>query len=473
MNCTKCNAVIEDGALYCEACGNQIAVNEQKAKVNAAYANNKGIIVKQLKSPIFLVVAILFSVIFAGQIVSMFSGGIFGILSGILPFIFMLIATIGLWKGYAAKDPAAASSALLKASIFDAYTRVMHTISIVLLYILGVLSFILAIFGAVAAGSAASSMGANDAGSSLLGGGIVTAIVILVVFGIIITIVTIFKNIYANRRAYFKILAHTAETGNYPEVKVPVIGSYILGGFDVLSGIFPVILAISGGALIDALFGDLLASLGGLGDVVNTILATMLVSLAISGVSSLVSGGYLVLSAVWMSLVHKAELANKDAVAIECARLEEIEAATKDAMFLAEKKRRDEEDAKRRAAEAERAAAEAEKAAAEEKARQAQIAMQEQQQQMMQMMMMQMMQANGMNMANMAAPVAEEPVAEAPVEEPVAEETVVEEVAAEEPVAEEVVAEEVAAEEVAAEEPAVEEVAEEPAAEEPVAETVE
>ena len=387
MNCTKCNSPVEDGALYCPECGNQFAVDEQKAKVNQAYANTKNLIAKQLKSPIFLVVAILFSVMFASNAISMITGGIGSILGGILPFIFMLIATIGLWKAYVGKD---LPKALRQASIYDAYTRVMHTIAIVLLTILGVLSFILLLIAGLGAKEAASSLGAEEVGSNFLGGGIVAAIVVLVVFAIIITVVSIFKGIYAKRRAYFKLLSATAETGDYNAVKAPVVGSYVLGGFDVISAIFPIVIAISGKAIINALLGDALAELDGIGDIVNMLLDSFIGGAIIAGISSLISGGYLILSAVWMSMVHKAEVANKATIAAECARLEEIEAATKEAIFMAEKKKRDEEAEKLRAIEAE-------KAAAEEKSRQAQAAMAEQQQKMMQMMMQQMMQANGMN----------------------------------------------------------------------------
>ena len=410
MNCTKCNSPVEDGALYCPECGNQFAVDEQKAKVNQAYANTKNLIAKQLKSPIFLVVAILFSVMFASNAISMITGGIGSILGGILPFIFMLIATIGLWKAYAGKD---LPKALRQASIYDAYTRVMHTITIVLLTILGVLSFILLLIAGLGAKEAASSLGAEEVGSNFLGGGIVAAIVVLVVFAIIITVVSIFKGIYAKRRAYFKLLSATAETGDYNAVKAPVVGSYVLGGFDVISAIFPIVIAISGKAIINALLGDVLAELDGIGDIVNMLLDSLIGGAIIAGISSLISGAYLILSAVWMSMVHKAEVANKATIAAECARLEEIEAATKEAVFMAEKKKRDEEAEKLRAIEAE-------KAAAEEKSRQAQAAMAEQQQKMMQMMMMQMMQNNGMNVAT-EAPAAEAPAEEAPAEEAPAE----------------------------------------------------
>jgi len=137
MNCTRCNAPLEEDALYCKSCGTQHAVLEQKAKIEGITANIKGLIVTKLKSPLFLVAAILFSIMFASTISSVFSGGFAGIAGSILSFIFMLIATIGMWKGYASKTPADAASALRKASIYDAYQRVMYTISIVLTSIMG------------------------------------------------------------------------------------------------------------------------------------------------------------------------------------------------------------------------------------------------------------------------------------------------------------------------------------------------
>ena len=46
MNCPKCSLPVEDGQLTCTACGEQIAANAQKEKVNAAYETTKAIIKK-------------------------------------------------------------------------------------------------------------------------------------------------------------------------------------------------------------------------------------------------------------------------------------------------------------------------------------------------------------------------------------------------------------------------------------------
>ena len=44
MNCTKCNAALTEDQIYCPECGDQFAVNEQRAKVGEAFANTKNII---------------------------------------------------------------------------------------------------------------------------------------------------------------------------------------------------------------------------------------------------------------------------------------------------------------------------------------------------------------------------------------------------------------------------------------------
>lgn len=494
MNCTKCNATLADEAIYCAECGDQFAVNAQRAKVGEAFAKTKTILVNQTKHPIFLVVAILFSVMFASQVITMFSGGISGIFSGILPFIFMLLATIGLWKTYAAKEAAPLEASLRSASIYDAYTSVMYTIYIVLLSIFGAITAIIMLLGgklvsdqvsdigAQAQAQTGSDMGAGEVADSAMSFGIVAAIVVIVVFAIAITIVALFKSIYKKRRMYFKALAETAATGKYAPAKAPVIGSYIVGGATALGAIFPFALAFAGDAIADALFADVLLGLGDVGktimDLIKTMLSDATASFAVSGILSLVIGGYLVLSAVWMDMTHKAEASNRDLIKSECATLDAIEMATKDAIFAAEKQKRDAEAAIKKAE--------------EDEAKKAQADFSAQQQQIMRMMMMQMMQQNGINpddvasmVANAEAPVAEETAEEAVAEDTVAEEVaeeavveeavaeeVVEEAVAEEAVAEEAVAEE-AAEEVVAEEVAAEEIAEEEVVEEKVEETVE
>lgn len=346
MHCTRCNAPLEEGALYCKACGTQHAVLQQRAKVEEIAANIKGLIITKLKSPVFLVTAILFTLMFVGQIASMFTGGIGGFFGGILPFIFMLIATIGLWKGYAAKAAADASAALRKASIYDAYIRVLYTISIVLTGISAFLCIILVAAGGQLVSGLLASSGLVEEGASAPGG-IVAIVIVAVIFIIVITVISIFRGVYAKRRAYFLTLAQTVETGSYTAPKAPVVGSYVIGGFSVLGAIPTITFATASQALLSGLIDGMAADLGEIGALLQTALASAMSGLVISSISSLIAGSYMILSAVWMAKVHKAEMANAAAAVAEQARLVEIEDATREAMATEEAKKRADEEARK------------------------------------------------------------------------------------------------------------------------------
>ena len=461
MTCAKCNASVADGQLYCPQCGDQFEVNKQRAKVSAAFANTKNILLKQTKHPIFLVVAILFSVMFASQLSSVASG-FFGIVITVITFVCMLLATIGLWRSFAAKDPAILGKTLRSASVYDAFNSVMCTIGIIVVSILGGIGAVASFF-MDSLGSSDAAVDAEleleldaieglEAATTTVENGfaskIVTFIVILVCVAVAITILSLYKNVFKNRRRYFVSLADTALTGKYVAPKAPVIGSYIVGGA-IVAGAFAMF-------AIPTVVVSLLSGLP-LGESMVDVVNAVLSGIVFSGVVSLVTGAYLILSAVWMANTHKLESANRDVIKAEYAALEAIENATRDAILAADRKKREEEEARKKAE--------------EEEAKKAQADITAQQQQIMRMMMMQMMQQSGVNLANMADMAAamgvEQPAQEAA---EAATEEVVEE-ATEEAVEE-------AAEEVAEEatEEAVEEAAEEvveEAAEEAVEEATE
>ncbi|MBE6594537.1 MAG: zinc ribbon domain-containing protein [Ruminococcaceae bacterium] len=350
MNCTRCNAPLEEDALYCKSCGTQHAVLEQKAKIEGITANIKGLIVTKLKSPLFLVAAILFSIMFASTISSVFSGGFAGIAGSILSFIFMLIATIGMWKGYASKTPADAASALRKASIYDAYQRVMYTISIVLTSIMAVICIILVALGGQAIAGVLASAGLVEDSESAAGGGIIAILLVTVIFAITIAVISIFRGIYAKRRAYFMALAQTAETGSYTAAKAPVVGSYILGGYSVLSSISTIAFALVGQALLNGLVAAVIAEMdlpAELSEMLLGLVSSAMSGFVFAGIGSLITGAYMILSAVWMAKVHSAQVANAEAANIEQARLVVIENATREAMAADEAKKRAEEEAKK------------------------------------------------------------------------------------------------------------------------------
>ncbi len=440
MNCVKCGKPIEEGELFCSSCGDKFALNEARAKVEAVKAQGKNTVLKSMKNPIFLVMAICFTVSFVSMVISMFTGGLFGIIGNLLPFIFSLITLIGLWSGFTAKEGKTAK-ALRQLSINDAYTRVMYTITIVILTIVAVIATVLVAIG----GELVADLFEMEAG-----GGIVAALVVLVVFVVTIVIVSLFRGIYKRRRAYCVHLSDVElGTKPYSYAKAPIVASFIIGIF----GVFAALPAFLFPILINGIFGSILSELGEIGEFLKGLLDGIGAGFIFSGLVSILEGVYYICSALWMSSVHKSMLANKNAVDEEVAACALVETATNEAIFQYENN-------KRRAADEERQAAEL-------KAQKAQATMQEQQQMMMQMMMQQMMANMNAGAAAPAAPVVEE----APVEEAVAEEAPVEEVVAEEAPVEEAVAEEAPVEEAVAEEaPAEEAVVEEAPAEEAVAE---
>ena len=324
MNCTKCNAPLQEGDLFCKACGYQHAVNEQAEKLAQAKANTKGIIVSQFRTTIFLVFTICFTAMFASFVISMFSGGIWGIFSSALSFIFMLIAMIGLWKCYAAKETTNVSDVLQQASIYDAYQRVMATVSIVLQAVAcGILALVV-----LFAGSALSEYIGSEEG---LMGGVIGAIIVVIIFGITITITALLKTVYKNRRLYFMTLSKSAETGEYKATKAPVIGSYILGGYSVLGSIFPIVIGALGSTIVKALFDVLseVADLGAYEGELAALMSTIISALVIAGISQLVSGAYYILSALWMANVHTAEVKNNELIESAAAALAETQDRTR------------------------------------------------------------------------------------------------------------------------------------------------
>ena len=311
MNCKQCNQPQAENELFCKNCGYQAPLEAQKAKVAQAKYSLKNIFIGHTHSVLFLIFTICFTVMTASQVINMFTGGLAGIIGGILNAIFMIIATVGLWKCYAAKDNATLVGAFSKASIFDAFQSVMYTISIVLVSIFGAIVIILTFAG----GSALGSMTDSDTS----GGTFATVLVLILVMAIIIVAITLIKKIYANRRAYFLALSKYAENGVYTPQNAPIVGSFILGGWSALGAIS----SFASGALVAAL----LSLLGDLGDLefLTSLIASLQAGAVLSGISNLVLGGYYICSAIWMKTAHEAALAGQQAVSAEIRKYQDLE----------------------------------------------------------------------------------------------------------------------------------------------------
>ena len=407
MNCKQCNQPIAENELFCKNCGYQGPLAEQKEKHDQAKLKLDSNLISQSHSVIFLIVAICFTVMTVSQIPSIFTFNIFALIGALLPLIFMIKSTIGLWQSYTAKDKAALVKGLKNAASYDSFQTIICTIVAIVVFIV----FVIVEIAIVSGGSfLMSAFGGEGEGT------ITVALIAFAVALIPLVIINIYSRIYANRSKYFLALSKCAEDGTYTETKAPVIGSFIIGGGSFISAILTIVLSGLAstfiGAATDAMSG-LLGEFGGALDMIEGTIAASAGANIIGSISSLVFGGYYVLSAVWMSKTHKSIVEARSEVDVEAKKLEELEVSTRSAVTAYENQ-------KVREAKAEREAAAAE-------AQKAQAAMQEQQNVMMQMMMQQMM-ANGMmpnmNGAAPAAPAA--PAAEAaPAEEAPAEETTV------------------------------------------------
>lgn len=401
MNCPKCNQPLENGALYCPACGDRFASTAQKARVKYVLNNVRSIPAYKTKSPLFIISSICFTLLFLIQLIPWLSDVfdqitdlpdsmlllMISMTVGALPVLFMLLSVIGMWKSVAAKNGTDASGALSMASTYDAYCSVIATLFIVLFAISAGID-ILFIFAQQGENMFDSSENFIMLSSSLG--------VVVFIFGTIITLTAMIKNIFSNRRSFFRSLSYASDTGKYSRESAPVVGSYILGGFLILVALFAV---IATGALADLIVE--LSDTIGLSDAAEmldisapTFISTMFYALVGTlALQASLSGVYYILSAVWMGLVHQAQLAGVKAVNKETSTLARIDEATQSLIAQREAEIR-------RAREAALRAQEQQKKEAEEAAKRAQAAAQEQQQRMM-LQMMQMMQANGMNIANM------------------------------------------------------------------------
>ena len=130
MNCPKCSVPVEDGMLTCPSCGEQIAANAQKEKINAAYETTKTIVKKRLHTRLFLFIAIFLTIMLVIQIAAMVST-VAGILLGLVPVIFMGISMVSAYKLYTQKPELNFKKSLRRVSLYDACTKVFYKIILI------------------------------------------------------------------------------------------------------------------------------------------------------------------------------------------------------------------------------------------------------------------------------------------------------------------------------------------------------
>lgn len=344
MNCKKCNNLILEGDAFCKKCGEPSPLKLQKDKIEKLKERQRNLLSEKTHSPLFLCIAIFFSAMTLAKVSNLLCGNF----SVLLESIFMIIATVGFWCCCGAKDNHKLAGAMRHASIHDAFIRVIYTIRMVVASIGVVLAAGLCF--AVAAGASSIQIEELEGLSESLPSVFITIGIIFLVAGAVgIVIVGLFRAVYANRRAFFLSLSSFADTGIYTAKKAPVFGSFLFGGVWVINGVSnifsAVMIAKSAAAAVAAIaevlglgqyIGVDMSGLGEdyesmkrllemigldsfitvdesglmntigqyIGEYISSVTSVLTTAYAIMGVTTLLTGVYFIISAIWMKSVH-------------------------------------------------------------------------------------------------------------------------------------------------------------------------
>ena len=231
MNCPKCSVPVEDGQLTCPACGEQIAANAQKEKVNAAYETTRAIVKKRLHTPVFLATTIFLTIMLVFFIASMFST-VAGIILGLVPTIFLGIAMVSGYKLYAQKPDLNIAKSIKRFSYFDTCTKIFYKIIAIAAVVFGVggalVSLILPFYDWWM-----DPYADVDALFETLD--IVTGLIAIAGAALIVAVFLLFKAVYAARQKAFLNIASASVKGEYVPVKKNVfVLSYVIAAFTIL-----------------------------------------------------------------------------------------------------------------------------------------------------------------------------------------------------------------------------------------------
>ena len=297
-------------------------------------------------------------------------GFLYGDFAAPIEGAFMIIAAVGMWLCYCAKDNNKMAKELRAASIHDAYVRVILTIWIVVLSTLlvgfSILCFVSACLLAINR--------AVDVDETLPITLVTLGIIALVFGGFLIIIITLVRSVFASRRAYYLELARLSKGEAYTENRSPATGSLAFGIAAAIFGItdfsFSVFLTgiatqifyglvdffglsdrfgidiseITGSTEVSDLL-DLILSLwfgidgfNSLGELdifgwiidlfsayVNQFTSIISLLLATIGTSAFVIGIYSILTGVWMSSVHERAKFLREELSCEIAARVELE----------------------------------------------------------------------------------------------------------------------------------------------------
>jgi len=319
MICPRCNSQIQDNLLFCPVCGDWCAVNQQNARIEQRKYQGKVIAHNSLKSPLFLAMTILMTAVSIFYLIGCFT---VSPLTGRLTFnlnitlIFTILASIFGWIAYSSTDINLTGKHLRRIAIFDT-SQFIITIVAASLIGLGVLLIIvgLAIGGAIAPdfiglfeeafAEAFGSTAGLESIEDLITASIGILIAIISIACIIATAILIWVCfIHGGRNRFLKEASRSLDAGFFQTTKRAPYGGVL--AYSILS-----------------LTGSLFSVIGALASPgANWFSILGAISLNV----------YLIVSAVWMSKLYESEYANNRMVQDEIALLNNIYAASQNAI---------------------------------------------------------------------------------------------------------------------------------------------
>lgn len=296
MTCPRCQTELVEGSLVCPTCGDWCAASAQKERVDALKAKAKTIVHDSFHSGLFRAMTILMTITAAVNLFSIFTvtGG-----NGSISFnfnyfaILYLIAAIFCWKAYTSTNPLLAGDHVGRVSVIETVywivlligACIIGLVALFCLACIGISGEILGMTLAELEPTLREAFPGQDIAyiTELIASnsGIIFAAV-----GIVMIIIGAFilwgALLHRKRRLYLKNVQDSINEYNIIK-PAPYVSVIVYAGL------------------------NLLGSVGSFSSI----------EVLISVVSGLAFNGYIIVSAVWMSRLHKDELANNAEIEAE------------------------------------------------------------------------------------------------------------------------------------------------------------
>ena len=330
MKCDKCGNALIDQEMFCKKCGHEQAYHQQKKALYEVEEKQKSFVKRKCHSPLLLITAILFTLI------TFFS------LPSIIPAIFMIITTVGLWRCYFAKSDETLIKGLGNMKAFDMFIRGIG-------YFISGISILAFIFYSISIVLSCTQINKTSGSSEAILPFILAWAVTLVGIGIFVGIIELFCKIFHRRIAFLQSLKSCVIDGAQYGLSFSKFGSYFIGIMLILPAFGSVAFSILAFGSIASIEGILMSALGSLEiEGMSEILSMMDSVIAfVSGLGILLPiftilgslgnicfGVYYILSAEWMSSAKKESFILFKNIDQEKKKLAEIEKETRQQIRL-------------------------------------------------------------------------------------------------------------------------------------------